>query len=95
MEVVIPDSPDESSPRHRPHALPRIEQGASADPRQFIRPFIVALPAAGLTLGFAAHILGTGFWSSWIWAVATVPVLLVLLAEIVTRLRGGDVGLDL
>ena len=94
MEAVTPDSPDELSLGRR-HAPPRIEQGALADPRQFIRPLIVALPAAGLMLGFAAHMLGAGFWSSWIWAVATVPVLLVLLAEIVTRLRGGDVGLDI
>jgi heavy metal translocating P-type ATPase len=96
MEAIAPHSPDELSLGHRPpHSLPRIKQGIVADLRQFIRPFIAALPAAGLMLGFAAQMLGAGFWSSWIWAVGTVPVLLVLLAEIVMSLRGGDVGLDI
>lgn len=50
-------------------------------------------------LGLAA---GTGLlwtsrpdWASAVWAVATLPVLLALLVEIVGSLRRGDVGLDI
>jgi heavy metal translocating P-type ATPase len=63
--------------------------------RQFSRPLVVGLPAAGLILGMAAQLLGAGSWPSWIWAAATAPVLLVLLTEIVTSLRRGDIGLDI
>ena len=63
--------------------------------QKFLRPAIVALPAAGLLVGSAAHFAGWDHWSGWIWAAGTVPVLLVLLTEIILSLRRGDVGLDI
>lgn len=63
--------------------------------QKVIRPTIVALPALGLILGIGVQFLGLGNWAGWIWAAATVPVLLVLLTEIVVSLRRGDVGLDI
>ena len=62
---------------------------------KLIRPFLVAIPAAGLALGFALRLSGHAEWSGPVWAAATLPVLLTLLAEIVTSLRRGDVGLDI
>ena len=53
------------------------------------------LVALGLAAGFAAKLAGLGAWSPAIWAAVTLPVLLALLAEIVTSLRRGDLGLDI
>jgi cation transport ATPase len=63
--------------------------------QQLVRPMLVALPAAGLAMGLIAGQFGFEHWAGPVWAAATVPVLLVLLVEIVTSLRRGDVGLDL
>jgi len=60
-----------------------------------LRPVLVAIPAVGLALGFVAYLADQAGWSSWIWSAATLPVLAVLLAEIVSSLRRGDVGLDI
>jgi heavy metal translocating P-type ATPase len=60
-----------------------------------LRPFMVACPAVGLVLGFATQLLGRGEWSGWIWATCALPVLLLLLIEIISSLRRGDVGLDI
>ena len=60
-----------------------------------LRPWFAGLAALGLVVGLLAPLAGLGAWSSAIWTVATVPVLLALLAEIVTTLRRGDVGLDI
>ena len=60
-----------------------------------VRLFLVAVPAAGLILGFAFLSFGRDTWSGWIWASSAAPVLLVLVLQIVTSLRRGDVGLDL
>jgi heavy metal translocating P-type ATPase len=60
-----------------------------------LRPLLVAFPAAGLALGFAFLAIGRGSWSGWIWAASAGPVLLVLIVQIVTSLRRGDVGLDI
>ena len=60
-----------------------------------LRPFLLAFPAAGLALGFAFLAIGRGAWSGWIWAASAGPVLLVLIAQIVTSLRRGDIGLDI
>ena len=62
--------------------------------QKFIRPAIIAVPAIGFVLGISAQLSGWGDWSSWIWAAATFPVLLILLTEIVVSLRRGDLGLD-
>jgi heavy metal translocating P-type ATPase len=56
---------------------------------------IVAWPAAGLVIGLAAQFSGWAHWAGPIWAIATIPVLLALVAEIVISLRRGDVGLDI
>jgi heavy metal translocating P-type ATPase len=63
--------------------------------QKFLRPSIVAMPAAGLIAGFAAQLSGLSQWSSLIWTAATLPVLVVLLAQIIVSLRRGDVGLDI
>src|SRR6516162_2841006 len=63
--------------------------------RSFLRPMIVAWPAVGLIIGLAAQFSGWAHWASPIWAAATIPVLLALVAEIVISLRRGDVGLDI
>jgi heavy metal translocating P-type ATPase len=60
-----------------------------------LRPLLVVVPALGIVLGLAASYAGRADWAGWIWAVATLPVLLVLLLEIVSSLRRGDVGLDI
>ena len=59
------------------------------------RPFLAALAALGLAAGFAVKLVGLGVWSPAIWAAVTAPVLLALVAEIVTSLRRGDLGLDI
>lgn len=72
----------------------RQELGPRALVRRF-QPLLVAIPAAGLALGLTAQLFGLEPWSRLIWALATVPVLLALLVEIATSLRGGNVGLDI
>src|ERR1035441_2240304 len=59
------------------------------------RQFLAGLVALGLAAGFAAQLARLGPSSPPIWAAVTVPVLLALLAEIVTSLRRGDLGLDI
>ncbi len=59
------------------------------------RQFLAALVAFGLAAGLAARLAGFGAWSPVIWAAVTAPVLLALIAEIVTSLRRGDLGLDI
>jgi heavy metal translocating P-type ATPase len=63
--------------------------------QKLIRHVIVALPAACLLIGIAAQFSGWSHWSNLIWAIATLPVLSVLLTEIIVSLRRGDVGLDI
>jgi len=60
-----------------------------------VRPFLAGLAAAGLAVGLVARLEGLGELATLTWTVATVPVLLTLLAEIVITLRRGDVGLDI
>jgi heavy metal translocating P-type ATPase len=55
----------------------------------------VAIPAIGLAAGLAAWVFGHPVTADILWAVATVPVVLVLSAEIVVSLRHGHVGLDI
>jgi heavy metal translocating P-type ATPase len=62
---------------------------------KLIRPWLAGLAALGLIAGFVAGSTGLSAWSSPIWAGVTLPVLLVLLVEIVTSLRRGDLGLDI
>ena len=60
-----------------------------------VRPLLVAAPAIGLVAGLALLRFGHTEEAANVWAVSTVPVLLVLLVEIVRSLRQGDVGLDI
>ena len=64
------------------------------DLRTFLPRVMVIWPAIGLVVGLATQLSGWQHWAGPIWAVATVPVLVVLLIEIVVSLRRGDVGLD-
>ena len=59
------------------------------------RQFLAGLVALGLAAGLVVRLAGLGVWSPAIWTVVTIPVLLALLAEIVTSLRRGDLGLDI
>jgi heavy metal translocating P-type ATPase len=59
------------------------------------RRYLAGLAALGLAAGFAAKLAGVGVWATTIWGAVTIPVLLALLAEIVTSLRRGDLGLDI
>lgn len=76
------------------NALSRERALSIASLQPLLRPVVLAWPAAGLLIGLAAAWAGGAPWAGPIWAVATVPVLLVLAAEIVISLRRGDVGLD-
>ena len=60
-----------------------------------LRPILVIVPAVGLALGFLLLALGRGIWSDGAWALATLPVLVALLIEIIASLRRGEVGLDI
>ncbi|MDT8346037.1 MAG: heavy metal translocating P-type ATPase, partial [Thermohalobaculum sp.] len=63
--------------------------------RRRLKPWLVALPLGGLAAGLGAQAAGQGGWAGTVWTLATLPVLAALLAEIVTSLRRGDLGLDL
>jgi heavy metal translocating P-type ATPase len=56
---------------------------------------LVVIPAIGLILGLAFYWFGHADWPPFIWAAFSVPVLIVLVFEIVTSLRHGEVGLDI
>ncbi|NIX75661.1 heavy metal translocating P-type ATPase [Microvirga sp. c23x22] len=71
------------------------ERRGLRDLQQAARPVLVALPALGLALGAYAFFFGAKSWAGPIWAIATLPVLVMLLIEIVASLRRGDVGLDI
>jgi heavy metal translocating P-type ATPase len=73
-----------------------LERAWSADDiRKHLRPIIVALPAAGLIIGLLAQFFGRSGWAGPVWATATIPVLIALVAEIIVSLRRGDIGLDI
>ncbi len=61
----------------------------------FVRSVLVALPALGLLLGFAAPLLGFSALQEWVWTGFTVPVLMALLYEIAASLRRAEIGLDI
>ena len=60
-----------------------------------IRQLLAGLVALGLAAGLAFKLVGLGAWSGTIFTAVVVPVLVVLVVEIVTSLRRGDVGLDI
>ncbi|MCB1498659.1 MAG: heavy metal translocating P-type ATPase [Bauldia sp.] len=59
-----------------------------------LRPVLVAVPAIGLVAGIAVRSSGGIDGASAIWMASTLPVLIVLIVEIASSLRRGDVGLD-
>ena len=63
------------------------------DLRKSLQGVIAAWPAGGLVVGLALQFAGS-HWAALIWTIATVPVLVALLIEIVVSLRQGNVGLD-
>ena len=63
--------------------------------RTLIRQSLAGLIALGLAAGLAARLAGHSGWSAPIWTAVTLPVLAVLVIEIVTSLRRGDIGLDI
>src|SRR5512132_890584 len=81
---------------NRSDLSPSVERVRSvANLRKHLRPIIVALPATGLVIGLVAQFSGWVHWAGPIWATATIPVLVALVAEIIISLRRGDVGLAL
>ena len=56
---------------------------------------LVGLAVLGLAAGIIAQPSGASGTAAVIWSVATAPVLLALLLQIVRSLRKGDVGLDI
>jgi heavy metal translocating P-type ATPase len=60
-----------------------------------LKPFLLAIPAIGIALGFGAQAWLGGAWPAWIWTAATFPILTMLLAEIWLSLRRGEFGLDI
>lgn len=63
--------------------------------QELLRAATLTLAAGGLVFGIAAQLTGSAAWSTWIWVLATIPVLLTLLVQIAASLRRGDVGLDI
>jgi heavy metal translocating P-type ATPase len=59
------------------------------------RSVLAAWSAAGLVVGILVHFSAWSPWTGAVWAVATIPVLILLVAEIAAGLRRGDVGLDI
>jgi len=59
------------------------------------RPILAGVAALGLAAGLTAWAAGQPALAGAIWMAATLPVLLALVAEIVTSLRRGEVGLDI
>jgi len=76
-----------------PGQLERVRSAANL--RNYLRPIMVALPATGLALGLLAQFFGQSDWAGPVWAAATIPVLIALVAEIIVSLRRGDIGLDI
>ena len=68
-------------------------QGAIS--RQMSRPILVAIAGSGVFVGLLARAANSNASASAIWTGVTLPVLAALVVEIVTRLRRGDVGLDM
>ena len=60
-----------------------------------LRSILVLLTAVGLALGFAMPLLGQAAWQDRTWAAFAIPVLIVLVYDIATSLRRGEVGLDI
>jgi heavy metal translocating P-type ATPase len=56
---------------------------------------ILGVALTGLIFGVFLQTTGREEWAVWVWAGTTLPVLLSLAVEIVTKLRRGELGLDI
>ncbi|MBN9349032.1 MAG: heavy metal translocating P-type ATPase, partial [Devosia sp.] len=56
---------------------------------------LLAAALGGLSAGALLYLVGGRGAASFVWGLATLPVLLSLLIQIVTSLRRGDAGLDI
>ena len=63
--------------------------------KRILRPILVGIPMLGLAAGFTVQLAGYGEAAGWIWAGATLPVLLALFGQIVISLWHGEFGLDI
>jgi heavy metal translocating P-type ATPase len=60
-----------------------------------LRGWLAVLPLVGLCTGLSAEALARPDIAAWAWTLPTLTVLAVLMAQVVTSLARGDVGLDL
>ena len=60
-----------------------------------LRPVLVGIPLLGLIGGFTTQLAGHDATAGWIWAGATLPVLVALLVQIVISMWRGEFGLDI
>ena len=63
--------------------------------KRTLQPILVGIPLLGLAGGFTAQLAGYGPAAGWIWAGATLPVLLALFVQIVISLWRREFGLDI
>jgi heavy metal translocating P-type ATPase len=56
---------------------------------------MLLLPAFGIVAGFGLMATGRPYLSEWVWAIFTMPVLLVLFGQIAVSLWNREVGLDI
>ncbi len=56
---------------------------------------LVTIAGVGLLVGLGLWWLGSNVLAEYIWGVATTPILLGLIIQIISSLRRGDVGLDI
>ncbi|MCP4780437.1 MAG: HAD-IC family P-type ATPase [Hyphomicrobium sp.] len=61
---------------------------------RFLRRALVFVALAGLAGGLLAYFTGRGDLAHWIWAAATVPVVIALAVSIVRDLLAGRMGVD-
>ena len=61
---------------------------------RFLRRALVFIALAGLAGGLLAYFTGRGGLAHWIWAAATVPVVIALAVSIVRDLLAGRMGVD-
>ncbi|POR42377.1 heavy metal translocating P-type ATPase [Methylobacterium sp. V23] len=78
-------------------AIDPVEAGAPATGGGLpnLRGWLAVLPLVGLCAGISAVALARPDIAAWAWTLPTLAVLAVLMAQVVTNLARGDVGLDL
>ncbi|MCD2171859.1 heavy metal translocating P-type ATPase [Rhizobium sp. C4] len=56
---------------------------------------LLAVAGAGLVIGLVAHLAGQAGIARILWAIATIPILVALMVQIVRSLLRGELGLDI